>query len=278
MIANLNRELLPYREWLCRAENSPATVKKYLRDAQKFIKFSGKDLRQVTKQDVFAYKDHLIKEYKPVTVNSYLISLHKLAAFFQNDSFRVKTLRIQRKTSLYNVLSGDDYARLLEAAQREGKTRLYYLLRVLASSGIRVGELRYITPVMLKTGKTFVSSKKKVREIIIPNALCAELQKYCAELGLSDGDIIFHGKRKDALIDKSRIWREMKELALYAGVPQEKVHAHNFRHLFAKEFLARFHDVVDLADILGHSSVETTRIYTRTSGQEKQARINALNL
>jgi site-specific recombinase XerD len=278
MIAHLNPELFPYREWLHSFENSPATIDKYLRDAQKFVKFSGKAPRQVTRMDVLTYKEHLVKNYKPVTVNSYLISLHKLAAFFNNDAFRVKTLRIQRKTSLYNVLSAEEYASLLQTAQRFDKMRLYYLLRVLASSGMRVGELQYITPAVLKTGKTFVSSKKKVREIIIPNALCAELQKYCAAQGLKDNDVIFHGKRKDTLLNKSRIWREMKELAQYAAVPAEKVHAHNFRHLFAKEFLARFHDVVDLSDILGHNSVETTRIYTRTSGQEKQARINALNL
>jgi site-specific recombinase XerD len=278
MSAALNHELLPYKEWLGMFDNSPATVQKYLRDADRFLRFSGKSLSQITKQDVLMYKDDLIKKYRPVSVNSYLISLHKLFFFLQNDSLRVKTLRIQRKTSLTDVLSGTEYASLLECARSLGKTRLYYIMRVLASSGIRVSELRYITPNMLKSGKTYASSKKKVREIIIPNTLCAELERYCAEQGLAAGDSIFHGKRKDTLIDKSCIWREMKALALYAGVPQEKVHAQNFRHLFAQQYLARFHDIVDLADILGHSSVATTRIYTQTSGQEKQARINTLNL
>jgi site-specific recombinase XerD len=274
----LNHELLPYSEWLCVFERSPATVKKYLRDADKFLRFSGKTLRQITRQDVLMYKDHLVKKYVPVSVNSYLIALHKLFSYLGNDALRVRTLKIQRKASLNDVLSGEEYAALRECARSSGKIRLYYILRVLASSGIRVSELQYITPNMLKSGKTFVSSKKKVREIIMPNALCAELDRYCAEQGLAPGDIIFHGRKKDALIDKSCIWREMKALALRAGVPQEKVHAHNFRHLFAKQYLARFHDIVDLADVLGHSSIETTRIYTRTSGQEKQARINMLNL
>jgi site-specific recombinase XerD len=129
---------------------------------------------------------------------------------------------------------------------------------------------------MLETGKTYVYGKTKMREIIIPRSLCLELREYCGERHITG--MVFHGKKTDALIDKARIWRELKQLAEAAGVPGEKVHAHNFRHFFAKQFLSECHDIVDLSDILGHNSIETTRIYTRTSGQEKQARIDALNL
>jgi site-specific recombinase XerD len=129
---------------------------------------------------------------------------------------------------------------------------------------------------MLETGKTYVYGKTKMREIIIPRSLCMELREYCGEHDITG--IIFHGKQADALIDKACIWRELKQLAREAGVPEEKVYAHNFRHFFAKQFLSEYHDIVDLADILGHNSIETTRIYTRTSRQEKQARIDALNL
>jgi site-specific recombinase XerD len=221
-------------------------------------------------------KDHLIDHYKPASVNSYLISVNNFLKFARQDSLRVKTIKISRRNSLDNVLTEEDYAALLECAKNRKNKRLYYLIRTLTSSGIRVSELKYITSDMLATGKTYGYGKNKMREIIIPRSLCLELQKYCEEQHIAG--IIFHGKQANALIDKARIWREMKQLAETADVPGERVHAHNFRHFFAKRFLSEYHDIVDLADILGHNSIETTRIYTRTSRQEKQARIDALNL
>jgi site-specific recombinase XerD len=274
--AGAKADLSDYKTWLEFQEKSKLTVTKYLQDIQKFIQFVGKDRSRILKKHIVAYKADLIAKYKPVSVNSYLSSLNSYLVFLKQSALRVKIVRIQRKTSLNNVPSETEYNALLAAAKARSKTRLYYLIRVLASSGIRVSELKYITVEMLKEGKTFVYSKNKIREIIIPDRLCAELRQYCAEFGIQN--VVFHGRKPDTLIDKARIWRELHEIAAYAGIPAEKAHAHNFRHLFAKTFLANHHDLVDLADILGHSSVETTRIYTRTSSPEKRERINALNL
>ncbi|MDR0708126.1 MAG: tyrosine-type recombinase/integrase [Treponema sp.] len=273
---SFNEEFAAYREWLNRHEKSKITIEKNIRDIIKFRVFHGKGLETITKRDILVYKDHLIKKYKPASVNSYLISVNTFLKFTERDAMRVKTVKIQRRNSLDNVLTEEEYSALLKCAENRKNKRLYYLIRTLASSGIRVGELQYIKTEILKTGKTYGCSKTKVREIIIPKNLCNELRDYCAERHITG--IIFHGKQADALIDKARIWRELKQLARAAGVPEEKVHAHNFRHFFAKQFLSEYHDIVDLADILGHNSIETTRIYTRTSRQEKQARIDALNL
>jgi site-specific recombinase XerD len=269
-------ELGPYREWLQGHGKSQNTIRKNLRDMVKFRTFCRHCLKTIVKQDILDYKDHLIGRYKPASVNSYLISVNSFLKFKQWDHLRVKTVRIQRRNSLDNVLTEGEYSALLESAKHRKNKRLYYLIRTLAASGIRIDELRYITADMLETGKTYVYGKTKMREIIIPRSLCLELRDYCGEHGITG--VIFHGKRADMLIDKARIWRELKKLAREAGVPEEKVHAHNFRHFFAKQFLSEYHDIVDLADILGHNSIETTRIYTRTSRQEKQARIDALNL
>jgi site-specific recombinase XerD len=271
-----NPELSRYKKWLDGCEKSKTTKEKNLRDVEKFLRFSGKSTPYLVKQDIIEYKKHLITRYKPASVNSYLISLNNFLSFLDQGVLRVKTIKIQRRNSLNNVLTENEYTVLLEKAKTRTDKRLYYLIRTLTSSGIRVSELQYITAGMLQTGKTVVYCKTKMREINIPGNLCRELEQYCGEQHI-DG-IIFHGRRADMLIDKARIWRELKQLAREAGVPEEKVHCHNFRHFFAKMFLARYHDIVDLADILGHSSIETTRIYTRTSNQEKQARIDALGL
>jgi site-specific recombinase XerD len=270
-------EFSSYRNWLDRQEKSKTTKEKNLRDVEKFRAFCKRNLETITKQDVQDYREYLVSnKYKPASINSYLISLNNFLKFRNQDSLRVKTLKIQGRTSLNNVLTEQEYAALLETAKNRKNKRLYYLIRTITSGGIRISELWYITTDMLESGKTFVHIKGKTREIIIPQQLCQELRGYCKERRISG--VIFHGKKNNALIDKAYIWREMKTLAKEAGVPEEKVYAHNFRHFFAKQFMAEYHDIVDLADILGHTSIETTRIYTRTSRQEKQERINALNL
>jgi integrase len=269
-------EFLCYKKGLDDCEKSKTTKEKNLRDVEKFLRFYAKSLSHLTRQDIINYKDYLISRYKPASVNSYLISLNAFLSFLHQDAFRVKTVKIQRRNSLNNVLTESEYAALLETAKKRIDLRLYYLIRTLASSGIRVSELQYITTDTLRLGKTTVYCKTKMREVNIPEKLCRELQTYCKKQRINR--IIFHGRRPDTLIDKARIWRELKQLAREAEVPVEKVHCHNFRHFFAKMYLARFHDIVDLADVLGHNSIETTRIYTRTSEQEKQARIDELNL
>jgi site-specific recombinase XerD len=271
----LSPAMLPYREWLDAQEKSTATRQKYVRDADKFLRFAGKDPSKITKPDVLTYKESLTAKYKPSSVNAYLISLNNYFSFLKRDDLRARTLLISRKRSLNNVLNADEYNALIRTALNRKEMRLYYLIRLLASSGIRVGELQYITVEMLKSGKVEVVGRKKVREIIIPKKLCGELQQYCREQNITK--VVFHGRNPAVMLDKAWIWRKMKQLAQYAGVPQEKVHAQNFRHFFARAYLARYQDLVDLADVLGHTSIETTRIYTRTSRAEKQSRIDAMD-
>jgi site-specific recombinase XerD len=272
----LRSETVPYKEWLDLQEKSEVTKQKYIRDVDKFLNALKGDLAAITKIDVLSYKDSLVSQYKPSSVNSFLISLNSYFLFLQRDDLRVKTLKIQRKNSLNNVLMESEYTDLIKTALSRNRIRLYYLIRVLASSGIRIGELQYITVEMLKTGKVEVTGKEKIREIIIPKNLCESLREYCQTRNIRN--VIFHGRNTDTMLDKAWIWRELKKLAVDAGVPKEKVYAHNFRHYFARSFLGQFHDIVDLADILGHNSIETTRIYTRTSKQEKQDRIDAMHM
>jgi site-specific recombinase XerD len=266
-----------FAEHLLLKEKSPATVNKYVRDIKKFIRFlREKNRGDFAKQDVLDYKDSLIGRYKMATVNSYIISLNLYLSFLGLSALRVKTLAVQRKTSLNSVLTEDEYAALIKTAKETGKERLYLLIRTLASSGMRIGELHNVTQAMLKTGSTFIRSKNKVRELILPNYICQELLAYCEKEKIEN--LVFHGRRPDKPIDKAQVWRELKALARLSSVPEHKVFPHNFRHFFAKKFLSAYEDIMDLADILGHSSIETTRIYTRTSGQEKRDRINKLDL
>jgi site-specific recombinase XerD len=277
VLQNMEVSLVPFRTNLEMREKSDLTVKKYVRDVKKFIKYAEeRRLRTITKKEVLDYKEALVVRYKLATVNSLLISLDIYFSFLHEDSLRVKTLKIQRKSSLDSVLTPDEYKILLQTARKLGFTRLYYIIRTLASSGIRINELNYITTDMLAKGKTSIRSKTKFREIILPASLCSELRTYCNEQKIKG--IIFCGKTPNKLLDKSYIWRQLKELSIQSGVPKEKVYPHNFRHFFAKQYLNKYNDIVELSDILGHTSIETTRIYTRSSGAEKQARINALNL
>lgn len=282
MNVEINKELLPYKEWLAGIGSSADTIRKYLKSAEKFLSFSGKNLSRITRQDVLAYKDNLMKNCEPLTVNGTMSSLNKLFRFLDNDSLKVEALKTQPKPMINTALTGKEYASLLESALSLGKTRLYFFFRVLGSSGIRYSELLYITPRMLKNGHTSVPLRKKKHEIFIPTALCEELKRYCADRGLTDDDVIFHPRppdeRKDALVNRSCVSRQMQGLALLAGVPKEKICANNFRKMFARNYLTRFENGYDLADLLGYSLSEAPQNYTRASIKEKKARIDELYL
>jgi integrase len=266
-----------FRASLTSREKSPATVKTYVRNAQKFTGFLQKSTDQnLTRQNILAYKSYLLGRYKAASVNISLISLNVFLRFLGEPALHVKTLRIQRKTSLNNVISEEEYRRMLENALKKRSKKLYFLIRTLAAGGIRVGELQHITVDMLKKSYVMVESKRKVREIRLPDRLREELLVYCAENGIRN--VVFCGRDPDKMLHTSYIWTELKKLARLSGVPGEKVYSHVFRHLFAKKFISQFQDIAELADILGHSSIETTRIYTRTTAHEKQLRLNSMNL
>ncbi|MDR3301762.1 MAG: hypothetical protein LBT01_04430 [Spirochaetaceae bacterium] len=273
----LYNKLLPYREWLKGFDHSPETDEKHLRFADKFLRFSGKSLNQITKQDVLKYRDALTKQFSSKkSVNPYLSSLNKLLYFLKKDSFKLRLFPLKPSTYKKEALSGEQYAALLECAKSSGNMRLYYILRIFASSGIRYRELVHITPNMLNSGLAFASIRNQKREIIVPDTICADLKHYCTQKGLTGDDIIFHGLTKGVLLDKGLICRQMKALAERAGVPRELVYAQNLRQLLIEKYMARFNNAADLADILGFYS-KIPGDYIPLSGREKQARINEID-
>lgn len=257
-----------YKKWLDESKKSQTTKEKNLRDVEKFLRFCGKSIPQLVKQDILDYKASLVVRHKPASVNSYLLSLNNFLMFLGRDDLREKTVKVQRRKSLNDVLTEEEYAALLEKAGNRADRRLYCLVRTFACTGIRVGELQYITVEGLRTGHVAVYGGTKTRTVRIPQSLCRELEQYCEEQHING--MIFHGSRPDIPLDKVFIWRELKQLAREAGVPEEKVHCQKFRHLFAKMFLTHHHDIKDLADILGYSSVDTARLYARANKRERQ--------
>ncbi|HAH62534.1 MAG TPA: integrase [Treponema sp.] len=270
--------LLRYTQYLFFQEKAEATIKKYTHDIQAlYASFCAQNIATITKEEIIAYKKKASQFYKPASLNSMLISLDRFFSWAGEPELRVKTVRIQKHPCFNHIFSKEEYEQLLCTAQKLGKQRIYLIMRLLASTGIRISELRYITAEALHDKMVVVLNKGKFREIFIPDLLCRELETYCMHRVIRSG-IIFHGKTSDRLLDKAKIWRDLQTVAQTAGFKTGTVHAQNFRHFFAKEYIAKYQNIADLADILGHSSIETTRIYTRTTESEKKIKINALNL
>lgn len=276
---NMRDNLEKYLDELRQNEKAASTIGKYRRDIEKFLDFIGEDNRQIIKDDVINYKAHLSEAYKTASVNSYLIALNKYLEWIGAGDLKTHVIRQQQRNSLDNVMSRTDYDRVLRHAKKLDKTKIYYVMRTLAASGIRIEELKFITVEAVTKGRGCieVNNKGKIRGIVIPPDLCKELRKYCKDNNIASGTI-FHNREKTGLIDKSYLWREMKHIAGQARVNKSKVHAHSFRHLFAKTYMEANGNVVELADLLGHSSLETTRIYTRSSSKEKRDKVSKLGL
>lgn len=285
----IQKSLSDYLSELRKDEKAEKTISKYERDIEKFFNWYAQEVTQeavqedtqeeITKETIIAYKEYLVKQYKTSSVNSYLIALNKFFSWMKLDELKIKVIKQQQKNSLDHVMSRSDYERLLRFAKKLNREKIYYIMRTLAGTGIRIEELKYITVEAVTKNKGYVQvdNKGKLRDIVIAPDLCKELRKYCKAEGITTG-IIFHGRNRSELIDKSYIWREMKRIAGQARVNKDKVHAHSFRHLFARTFIDAGESVVELADILGHSSLETTRIYTRSSSKEKKDKIAKLGL
>lgn len=260
-------------------EKAASTVRKYAGDVRIFLAWCRKSgIGTITQRTLKAYKESLCARRKLSGCNSVIISLNKFFGMFAEERLRLKSIPRQRKTSLDEIFSPGEYRLLLERAKDCGSERLYFIMRLLASSGIRVGELAFITVGVLESGRCVVRNKGKSRDIFIPSELCEELKGYCTRHGIRQG-VVFRSKRHpDRMLDKSQIWREMDRLGKAAGLPKGCVHAHSFRHFFAKQYYQKYKDLCELADILGHSSIETTRIYTRSTTSEKMERIAGLHL
>lgn len=270
-------EIENYRIFLIEEEKSEATIQKYIRDIKKFYMFLNKD-KLLNKQKLIDYKNHLLESYKETSINSILISIHGFLKFIGFKECEVKLLKIQKKSFIENnkELTKDEYRRLLEAAHQKKNERLYMLLQTICTTGIRVSEHKYVTVEALKEKKAIINNKGKVRCIFFPKKLRKQLLDYCKANKIRSGSVFVTKSGKT--LDRSNIWKDMKNLCDDANVDKTKVFPHNLRHLFAFTFYSVEKDLVRLADILGHSSIETTRIYTMTSMDECEKTFSKLEL
>jgi site-specific recombinase XerD len=207
-----------------------------------------------------------------------LSALNRFLRFLGREDCRIRFLRLQRRTfrEQKREITREDYRRLLDAAGERGQKRLALLMETICSTGIRVSEVRWITLEAARQGRAEISLKGKIRTILLPTKLCRKLLKYAKERKIASGEIFLTGSGKS--LSRRQIWREMKQLCALAGVEASKVFPHNLRHLFATVFYRACRDIVKLADVLGHSSVNTTRIYLLTTGAEHARQLEKLGL
>lgn len=265
-----------FKNHLIDEEKASATLEKYIRDIKAFyVWVSG---LEISKRTVLDYKEYLIGTFAPASVNSMLSSLN---AFFQfNDwhELKVKMLKIQKRIFVQKdrELTKAEYVRLLKAAKEKNNERLYLLMQTICSSGIRVSELKYVTVESLKSRSATINNKGKMRIILLPAKLCSTLMEYAKRQKISSGPVFVTKNGKP--LDRSTIWKMMKALCMRAQVSERKVFPHNLRHLFARTFYTLEKDIVRLADILGHSSVNTSRIYTMETGEMHRKKLQKLGL
>ena len=251
-------QLQAFRQRLVWEEKSPATIEKYLRDAAAFTAWL--DGRAASKAAAGAWKAALLEaKLAPATINVKLAAVNRFLVFLGWPAFRVKPLRIQRRLFRDDSreLTRPEYLRLLETARTQGRERLALLLETICGTGIRVSEVRYVTVEAVHRGRAEISLKGKIRTILLPGKLCRKLLKYARKQKIASGEIFL--TRNEKGISRRQIWAEMKALCDKAGVAPSKVFPHNLRHLFARTFYRVCRDVARLADVLGHSSIETTR-------------------
>lgn len=242
-------------------------MEKYVRDVRKFLSFLSELPKEtpISKEHTMAYKEYLAGEYAPASVNSMLTALNLFLRFIGKNHLCVKLMKIQRQIFCREEkeLTKEEYHRLIKAAD---KTRLSYIIQTICGTGIRVSELQYITVESVKTGKATVNCKNKTRVIFIPRAVQKLLREYIRKTGMKTGSVFVTKSGKP--INRSNIWRGMQKLCHRASVSEKKVFPHNLRHLFARLFYSIDKDIVRLADLLGHASINTTRIYTIESGEK----------
>ena len=266
-----------YGRDLATEERSHGTIENYLRHVRIFAAWLNGT--PATKEQAAGWKEYLISQgYAPTTINSMLAALNGLFRFLGWDECRVKFLKVQRRLfrDAGRELTRPEYEHLLETAKERGQDRLVLLMEAICATGIRVSEVRYITVEAAKEGRTTISLKGKIRTILLPGKLCRRLLKYAKKQKITSGEIFL--TRGGKPMGRCQIWAEMKRLCQKAGVEPSKVFPHNLRHLFATVYYQIYKDIAKLADILGHSSIETTRIYLMTTGQEHRRQLERLQL
>lgn len=264
-----------FRRFLQEEEKSNATIEKYIRDARAFFAFCGETIEKNT---VIAYKQKIISEYAVRSVNSMLASINAMFSFLGWNELKVKALKIQQQ--IYcpeeKELTKAEYIRLCNVAERSGNMRLSLIIQTICGTGIRVSELEFITVEAVKRGEATVNCKGKRRTVFIVRSLQKKLLTYIRQQDIKSGTVFV--TRTGKTVSRTNIWREMKALCKEAGVNPSKVYPHNLRHLFARVFYAIEKDIAKLADILGHSSINTTRIYIISTGYEHRRRMEKMRL
>lgn len=265
-----------FKECLINEEKSNATIEKYIRDIMAFSAWLGGD--ELCKAKTLKYKEYLVKNYAPLSVNSMLSSLNSFFNYCGEYGLKVKSLKIQKQIFAKNEkeLTKAEYERLLKAAKLKGNRKLNLIMQTICATGIRVSELKYICVESLKNGIAQVNMKGKLRVIIIPDELCRILKRYVKEQRIVGGSVFV--TKNGTPLDRHVIWKLMKSLCESAEVDKNKVFPHNLRHLFARTFYSIEKDIVRLADILGHSSVNTTRIYTMETCEICRRQVQRLGL
>lgn len=266
-----------YERHLFEEERSKATIEKYIRDIKKFFLFLSEDKR-VSKEVMIAFKNQLARTYKISSVNSILVAVNSFLVYAGLMECRVKQFKLQRNLFCRKdqELTRGEYLKLVQAAKSRDNERLSLLMQTICCTGIRVSEHQFISVEAVKKGYAVICNKGKTRTIFLAPELSARLREYCNRNRIKNGAVFITKSGKP--LDRSNIWTMMKALCKDAGVDSKKVYPHNLRHLFAFTFYGIEKDLLRLADILGHSSIETTRIYTVSSGTEHKKMLSKLKL
>ena len=271
------REFDQFEDYLRHDEREESTIEAYLRSLTRFAEWA--DGRAVTKELAMEWKTALSESgYRPISVNAMLAAVNKFFTCMGREDCKVKYLKLQRQMFRKSEkdLSKEEYQRLVQAAHEKGDLRMELILETICATGIRVGELKYITLEAVRAGVAEIALKGKIRTILLPRRLCRKLQKYAKQQKIASGKIFL---TQDGLpVSRQSIWTRMKALCEAAGVERSKAFPHNLRSLFARSFYGSCHDVVRLADVLGHSSIETTRIYLMSTGKEYLRQLDKLGL
>lgn len=268
--------LLQYQKHLYEEEKTTATIKKYICDLRKLSDYASR--QEITKELMIGYKEDLRKKYKITSINSFLVAANRFFEYAGWYGIWVKTYRIQKEVFVpeNRNLSKAEYKRLVKIALQKGKKRLAMMFQTICATGIRISELASFTAENVTDGIVEIYCKGKQRMILLPKKLQKKLLQYLRENEIFSG-MVFCTSRGKA-VDRSNIWKEMKFLSREVGIPAKKAYPHNLRHLFAKEFYGAEKDIAKLADVLGHSSIETTRIYVKTTSEEHRKQLDQMGL
>lgn len=263
-----------FMEFMKKDEKSEATIQKYTREVEELFRFLGG--RKLDKERLLEYRSHISSRFNAQTVNGKLSSINFYLYYAGCSQIRVKLLRIQKKAYIdeQRELTEKEYMRLLQAARSRGQMQLYYLMQTICSTGIRISELKYVTVEAVHRGCAEINLKRKYRVIIFPKNLVQRLKEYAEMNGIKSGPVFC--TRNGKPLDRSNICHDMKKISSAAGVNAQKVYPHNLRHLFARSFYSVEKDIAHLADIMGHSSIETTRIYVAASIKDYERVLNQM--